>query len=179
MAKTRHSPSRTSRSPQRPSLAQWKVGPGLSPQPPLVVHCGLCLGLGRWGLPECMPTSQDLGPSPPLGAAGGIWGNHLEPEWGLYVPPDSQGVFVYIPSLTSSGHPFLSQDERAVCHSSNSTPSHTWRTTHRCGIHCQALCTVCPLPALAQTQQAHPAVQIMIISFHQSGTLPSTSAHYL
>lgn len=178
MAKMRHSPSRTSRSPQGPSLAQRKVGPGLSPQPPLVVHCGLCLGLGRWGLPEYMLTSQDLDPSPTPGAAGSIWGNHLEPERGLDVSPGSQGVFIYIPSLTSSGHPVLSQDKRAVCHSSSSTPSQhledypqRWDTLPGSVYYVP---TPCPCPG----PQAHPAVQVMVISVHRPGTLPSTFTHY-
>lgn len=174
----RHSPSRTSRSPQGPSLAQWKVGPGLSPQPPLVVHCGLCLGLGRWGLPECMLTSQGLDPSPTPGAAGSIWGNHLEPE-GVWMLPQTprECLFIFLHShplgILSSPRTRELSATRPVPH-----PPSTWRTVHRGG-YTARLCTRCPLPALAQAQQAHPAVQVMVIIVHRPGTLPSTFTHYL
>lgn len=174
----RHSPSRTSRSPQGPNLAQWKVGPGLSPQPPLVVYCGLCLGLVWWRLPECMATSQDMGPSPPPGAAGSIWGSRLEPERGLDVPPDSREclfIFLYSHPLGILSSPRMR--ELSPIHPV-SHPPRTWTLPTEVG-YIARLCLLCahslPLPSPSRPN----LMPRLVISVHQPGILPSTFTHYL
>lgn len=93
----------------------------------------------------CHLPGPKLKPTP--GAAGGIWGSHLEQERGLDVPQTPREyLFIYIPPGVLS-----SPRTRAVCHSSSSPLSQHYpqRTTHRGG-YTARLCMLCahslPLP---------------------------------
>lgn len=94
--------------------------------------------VSRWGLLGCGPSSQDLSPNPPSGAAGSMRGSYLEPGQGLAIPLDSQGVsllFIF-PSPTLMSAPLLPAESRSLwascppqgkrfvsAHLSSSTPS--------------------------------------------------------
>ena len=124
-------------------------------QPPLAVHSRLCQGLGGWELLEALEAwacFQDPSSSPPLvlpvafGAA--TWSQNS--VWML--PPDSQGVCIYIPftPVFRAPCPLPGPEVRLSTHPSSSTPSPCPpRTAHRGGVNCPAPFAECPSPAQA------------------------------